>query len=111
MSYRQINAFKHGMNCEEFKVKMLSNVLEQILISEKIILKIKLLIKVKLSKKYWGDKHKWETAYTEENICINLSSFFTFLIIEKHLECRIFRKPVLIIQDGARKIIHTVAFT
>lgn len=79
MSYCQINEFKHGMNLEEFKVKMVSNVLEKLLISEKIILKMKLLIKVKLSKKYWGIKHKWEIANTEENICINLKkSFFDF---------------------------------
>lgn len=31
--------------------------------------------------------------------------------MEKHIKCSICRKTFLIIQDGARKIIHTVAFT
>lgn len=56
---------------------------------------------------------EWEIGNIEENICVNLKKWFYYFLtnMEKHIKRSIFRKTFLLIQDGARKIIHTVAIT
>lgn len=97
------------MNLQEGRVKMVLNVLEKYANFWESNTENQATTESK-TKKYWGNKHKWEIANIEQNICVKLFYYF-WINMEKHIECSIFRKTFLIIQDGARKIIHTVAFT
>lgn len=67
MSSHQTNESKQGMNLQERRVKIVSNVLEKYINFWEGNTENQANNEIKLNKKYWGKRQKWEIANTKEN--------------------------------------------